>query len=94
MYAIVLNDMRSPNVENVVVVRISEDRQELVDWYREQLEPSGYYKDGTWGKVFKKGSDLEWFNPCSNLEEDNNFWGGIWKVQPWTEVGMSAVKAY
>lgn len=78
-YALVLNDMRSPNVENVATVPgspISTDRKVVVDWYKEQLAEDSW-RDGQWGKIFKKDSLLEWFNG-GNLEEDNYYWGGIY----------------
>ena len=75
-YALVLNDMRESNVENIHAVKISTNKQELVDWYNAQkVEP---YHDGRWGKTFKQGSELEWFNPVYDLNIENDYWGGIY----------------
>lgn len=48
-YALLLNDMRWPNVENIAIVTISDNRQELVDWYTAQLAEKPH-QDGQWGK--------------------------------------------
>lgn len=76
-YGLVLNDMRSSNIENIECVKVSNNRQELVDWYKEQLADTPY-RDENWDKVFKKGSQLEWYNPTNNIEVDNDYWGGIY----------------
>ena len=74
-YALVLNDMRSSNVENIISVKFSKDKQELIDWYNNKLcKP---YRDENWGKTFKKGSELEWFN-AGDIEKENSYWGGIY----------------
>jgi hypothetical protein len=91
-YALVLNDMRSPNVENVAVVRLADTREELVAWYAEQLAPEPY-RDETWGKAFLRGSDLEWMNPVHDLALENDYWGGIWTVPDHITVGTRLVKA-
>jgi len=57
-------------------VKVSTNRQELVDWV-ESLKVPSYSEDG-WQKSFQKGSELEWYNPPHNLEKDNDFWGGIY----------------
>lgn len=73
-YILMLNDMRSSNIENVMAVKVGE-RQELIDWHHSMLGPS--YMDGQWQKVFKQGSELEWFNPGS-FHEDNYYSGGVY----------------
>jgi hypothetical protein len=75
-YALVLNDMRSPNVENISTVKMSQDKQELIDWYNSQLTDP--WKDGRWGKSFKKDSQLEWYNPVHDITRENDYWGGIY----------------
>ncbi|MBU1092581.1 hypothetical protein KJ836_02850 [Patescibacteria group bacterium] len=75
-YALVLNSMLSPNVENIATVKVGNTRQELIDWYKSLLvEP---YIDGKWSKNFKQGSELEWFNPVNDIEKENDYWGGIY----------------
>jgi hypothetical protein len=90
-YALLLNDMREANIENIAIVKISDDRQSLVDWYTAQLADKPY-QDGRWGKVFKPASDLEWYNPRHNLALTNDYWGGIWKVPDDAQVGIGLRK--
>jgi hypothetical protein len=89
-YALLLNDMRQPNIENITIVRISDDRQLLVDWYNSQLADKPY-QDGRWGKVFKPGSELEWYN-SANMLLNNDYWGGIWEVPDHVQIGMGLYK--
>lgn len=90
-YALLLNDMREPNIENIQIVKLSDARQELVNYYKSLLvEP---YTDGQWRKAFKKGSELEWFNPAVTLENDNDYWGGIWQVDDNSQIGQGLYKA-
>jgi len=82
VYKLVLNNMRS-NTESRTIVAVSTERQNLIDWYNDQLAPEPYYSEGspsfdchgnshTWYKVFKEGSELEWYNPCySDFEPDH-----------------------
>ena len=70
--------MREPNIENIRCVKVSQNKQELIDWCNSLLAEKPYETDDRWGKVFKQGSELEWFNPVGNLEIENDFFGGIW----------------
>jgi hypothetical protein len=55
-----LNDMRDARVEWMTPVCCADSREELEAFVeREKVEP---YKDGTWGKSFRQGGPLEWFN--------------------------------
>lgn len=55
--------------EGVEIVAISDDYERLVKWYKDQLAEEPYGKDiDKWSKVFKKGSPIEYNNPCSSLE--------------------------
>jgi hypothetical protein len=90
-YALLLNNMQSPNIENISIVKIADTKQELIDWYESQEADKGW-TDGQWHKHFKKGSDLEWFNPIHNLEVENDYWGGIWVVNDNAEVGQGLYK--
>jgi hypothetical protein len=76
-YKLCLNPMRG-RTEETVLVAISFDKQKLINFYNEELAPEPYSDKGTnsfsgtetsWYKAFKRGSDLEWFNPCY----DGNF---------------------
>lgn len=98
IYALLLNDMRQPNIENIQVVRMASTREELEDWYRGQLADQPW-RDGRWGKVFKPGSELEWFNAAkmtdrADLSGLNEYWGGIWEVPDGTPVGAGLAKAH
>ena len=60
-YVLNLNHMRSARVENLSPVCWSENPEDFRDLIkREQVE---YYRDENWGKNFRKGGPLEWFNP-------------------------------
>lgn len=78
-YALLLNDMRSPNIENLVTVATAETREELVAFHNGELAEEGWM-DGKWGKAFKPGSPLEWCNPSSDLDSDDAYFGGIYPV--------------
>lgn len=93
-YALLLNDMRSSNIENIQVVKMSGTKEELVNYYKSLLvEP--YIDEGVphnWNKTFKRGSELEWFNPVHNLDRMNDYWGGIWEVNDNTQIGEGLTK--
>lgn len=60
MWILRLNDMRFPKCEMTEVVAVSEDPEKLLKWMEvEKVEP---YRDERWGKVFRKGGPLEWYN--------------------------------
>src|SRR5208282_1970651 len=60
MWVLQLNPMTA-NAERVVPVACAETREQLQAFMNEQaVEP---YQDGQWGKVFRQGSMLEWYNP-------------------------------
>ena len=71
MYILVLNDMRCPKFEDLGPVCRAETREELeaflaqqtVTTYRDPKVPGGDIDQvGWWGKSFKKGGPLEWYN--------------------------------
>ncbi len=78
-YGLMLNDMRQPNIENLECVKVSSNKQELVNFYKEHLAEKPY-SDGQWRKIFKKNSPLEWFNNA-NLEKENDYFGGIYTFE-------------
>lgn len=90
MYALLLNDMRSPNVENLDAVRTAAEPRELADWCMGQA--SEMWRDGPWNKAFKADSDLEWYNPPRDIRSLNDYWGGIWEVPEGTELGPAVWK--
>lgn len=98
IYALLLNDMRQPNIENIQIVRTAETDQELITWHHVQIADEPWF-DGRWRKTYKPGSTLEWFNPASDvnpwdLSRRNDFWGGIWEVPDGTPVGAGLAKAH
>jgi hypothetical protein len=61
MWILQLNDMRMPKVEMMTPVARADSREEIIALLeRERVES---YRDGQWGKSFRKGGPLEWFNP-------------------------------
>lgn len=59
-YVLALNDMRAGRIQDTYPVCWSEDPEELEALMeRESVEP---YRDGTWGKTFRQGGPLEWYN--------------------------------
>lgn len=87
IYKLVLNPMRS-NTESAAIVAISYEPQKLIDWYNSQLADEPYSEIGSpsfdchgdshnWHKSFKRGSELEWYNPCSHTFEPNSYGHGI-----------------
>lgn len=60
MWILRLNDMRSSQIEILTPVARADSPAALEALLaRETVEP---YKDGRWGKVFRKGGPLEWCN--------------------------------
>lgn len=71
MWALFMNDMRSAKIEFHEPICWADTRQELIDLLvTERVEA---YRDGQWGKSYRKGGPLEW----KNALEAPNFegWG-------------------
>lgn len=83
IYVLVLNDMRSSQIEIPAEVMRSTDRQRLVDLLESERVEN--YQDGPWHKVFRCGGPLEWFNPPSATGEDGVDVFGF-GVQEWVDV--------
>ena len=65
LYKLRLNLLTAYHKLDAQVVAISEDYDELVDWYNSQhVEP---YEDGEITKYFEKGSELENYRPVDDL---------------------------
>jgi hypothetical protein len=61
MWILQLNDMRAPKIEMNTIVCKAETKEELQDLLvHELVEP---YKEDKWGKTYRKGGPLEWYNP-------------------------------
>jgi len=63
-----MNKMTFPKIEMTELVVLATDRQVLKDYVEEQKAPE-HWRDGQWGKMFKKGSPLEWYNAPHSLDE-------------------------
>jgi len=61
--------MRSPKVEMLEPVAKAETREELVSFLAREEAPESW-RDGRWGKSFKKGSVLEWYNKPYSTDID------------------------
>lgn len=61
IYKLVLNDMRSPKIEHTEIAAVATTPRALTEFMEREREPESY-SDGTWGKVFRKGGPLEWYN--------------------------------
>ena len=72
LYVLILNTFGS--AESGCIVAVSDDYQRLVTWYQSQFADEPYREDG-WYKIFKKGSPIEYNNPCGSIElNDTNYW--------------------
>ena len=69
VYVLVLNTFGA--AETGEIVAVSDDYNRLVNWYNEQFNPEGKYREDGWLKTFRKGSLIEYNNPCSSLELNN-----------------------
>ena len=65
MYVLVLNDMRMSNVEMSKPVVRAATREALEALLQRESVPG--YRDGQWGKCFRQGGPLEWFNPPADV---------------------------
>lgn len=71
MWVLLLNDMRAPKVEILSPVVRADTREALEAFLkREEVEA---YTDGRWGKVYRKGGPLEWFNRPWDFEANRHF---------------------
>lgn len=77
-----LNNMRDPKIEISRIVAISDSREKLENWYNEQKTEAWTDESEPgkkWGKSFKKGSELEWYNPVSFIKgPPDSFGHGIY----------------
>lgn len=71
MWVLFLNDMRSSNIENLQPVCRAETRSALDALLQREAVPG--YRDGQWGKSFRQGGPLEWFNPPWSGDERQHF---------------------
>lgn len=87
VYALNLSDMRG-GVDKSRPIVVFDDLNNLKNWYENQLAEKKYLDEDRWYKVFKKGSPLEWFNPLSpiNQQDDDKF-----KVVSWHDAAFGGV---
>lgn len=78
-------------MEDREFVALAFDKQKLIDWYEGEKAPEPYKEAGTnrwsgsptmWMKTFKKGSELEWFNPLDTFTVNYNDQGIIERWVP------------
>ena len=76
IFVLVLNTFG--RAEECEAVAISDDYDRLVDWYLNQFADDPYRDEGFY-KTFKKGSKIEYNNPCGSvvLNNLNHFGQGI-----------------
>jgi hypothetical protein len=56
-----LNDMRSPQIEIMTPVLYGHTLEEIRAFVHAERVPN--YRDDRWGKSFRQGGPLEWYNP-------------------------------
>jgi hypothetical protein len=61
MWLLYLNDMRSAHIEHLSPAGWAHTKEALAESLAAEKVPS--YWDGRWGKTFRQGGPLEWFNP-------------------------------
>lgn len=64
VYVLFLNDMRSSNIEILEPVARASSVSALESLLSKERVPA--YSDGNWGKAYRKGGPLEWFNEPSD----------------------------
>lgn len=71
MWVLLLNDMRASQVEILSPVARADSRDALQSLLaREKVDA---YNDGRWGKAYRQGGPLEWFNPPWDFESHRHF---------------------
>lgn len=76
MWILLLNDMRFPKIEMRQAVARAPTREDLVAWIeREKVEGYREPRDQHrhWGKSFRKGGLLEWYNSPYEFQFDDHF---------------------
>lgn len=66
-----LNDMRASQIEILTTVAVASTREALQAFMAaEAITP---WSDGQWGKSFRAGGPLEWYNPPWGWDDDRAF---------------------
>lgn len=71
VWVLQLNDMRSPKVEILTIVCTADSKEALEKLLQDNKVDN--YRDGHWGKSYKQGSPLEWFNPPYHDDVNSTF---------------------
>ena len=71
IYVLVLNTFGK--AESGEIVAISDDYEKLVSWYKDQFNLEGTYREGDLLKTFKKGSLIEYNNPCRSIQLNDTY---------------------
>ena len=71
-WVLLLNDMRSAQVEILQPVYRADSKEKLISCL-EAESCKAYRTDNRWNKMFKCGGPLEWFNPPWNFEDPRHF---------------------
>jgi hypothetical protein len=81
IFKLVLNNIQDKS-ETATLLAVCTDRDKLIKWVEdraESWEEPGVSQFGgystTWSKSFRKGSELEWFNPPGNKDFTPDFYG-------------------
>lgn len=86
IYVLVLNTFVAAEAGEIVAV--SDDYNKLVSWYKDQFNREGKYREDGWLKTFRKGSLIEYNNPCSSIELNNTSLFGHGIHDEWIPVEM------
>ena len=73
MWVLLLNNMMASQIEILTPIVRAETKEALQAYLdREKVE---CYRDGQWGKSFRQGGPLEWYNPPFDERESFVFVG-------------------
>ncbi len=76
IYSLHMNKMTFPKIEMTEIVVVATDLDALKKYVEEQKAPE-YWRDGQWGKKFKKDSPLEWYNLPGSLDKMSPYNDGV-----------------
>lgn len=62
VFVLMLNDMRSHKIEILSIAAVADSKEALGELMERETDP---HMDGRWGKKFRAGGPLEWFNDIS-----------------------------
>lgn len=68
MFVLVLNDMRASQIE-IVNPRFRAETKEELETFLESEKVEKYTTDNRWGKSYRQGGPLEWYNPPFSMDE-------------------------